>query len=81
MAPLNPTTLTVRAPAPTAADEDATYADAVAVLNTMDAIIIAVFFFEITLKVVGQGLQPWRFFFTAWCASLVALRCVTLEIA
>jgi hypothetical protein len=38
------------------------------VLDTMEVIILVIFWMELTLKAVGCGLKPWRFFFVAWCA-------------
>jgi hypothetical protein len=43
-------------------------ANVVASLATVDSIILIIFWSEIGIKVVGEGLKPWRFFCVGWCA-------------
>ena len=36
-------------------------------LAGIETAILVIFWFELVLKAVGCGLQPWRFFFVGWC--------------
>ena len=48
-------------------------ADAVAVLDVIDSVILAIFWAEIGMKIAGEGKTPWQFFCNAWCACRALL--------